>query len=385
MSPTYFGPTLYEAPNLSDEGSRRKLTSRIMRDWPWLDVERDEFFFSGLGTNWTGERRWHNAASRARFRTRGSENANHVLAMIAHFLDLAALSRRTRITVLASTPEAGFVAALVRKLRPRRVRLVVRVQGQASSKVQGASARARIERTIKRAIERMALKACDLCVPMGEFTAMVAEQQGTPRNRIVIQPFPLRYDAPPGKPLSDSLDILFAGRLEKEKGVDNLLRAFASIASRFPTARLLIAGDGSQRSHLEARAAALGIAPATRFLGWVEGAGIAELLDTSRALCLPSIWAEGLGMVLVEAGLAARPVVASDIGGIRDIVVDGDNGLLVPPGDAHALARALGQVLAERAEAARMGQAGRARAERYLVEFEPASREVERRVDELFA
>ena len=100
-------------------------------------------------------------------------------------------------------------------------------------------------------------------------------------------------------------------------------------------------------------------------------------------LVLPSIVEEGLGMVLVEAGLMGRPVVASDIGGIRDIVRHGENGFLVPPGDPKALANAIVSVLKDRDLARRMGIAGRRIAQEYLAGREETIKRVQQRIYKL--
>jgi glycosyltransferase involved in cell wall biosynthesis len=101
-------------------------------------------------------------------------------------------------------------------------------------------------------------------------------------------------------------------------------------------------------------------------LGWLEADDLQRAYQEAWVLVLPSIWEEGLGMVLVEAGLMGRPVIGSNLGGIRDIIHHGHNGFLVPPGGAKALAEAVAIILTDADLAARMGQANRQVAKSYL-------------------
>jgi glycosyltransferase involved in cell wall biosynthesis len=130
------------------------------------------------------------------------------------------------------------------------------------------------------------------------------------------------------------------GRLSPEKGYHVLLRALCDV----PEGRLVFVGDGPQRSELEALARGLGIASRVRFEGWVEPPWTARW--TFDVLVLPS-FNEGFGLVVVEAMLANVPVIATAVGAIPEIVDDGQTGLLVPPGDAYSLARAIMRVLGD--------------------------------------
>jgi glycosyltransferase involved in cell wall biosynthesis len=149
--------------------------------------------------------------------------------------------------------------------------------------------------------------------------------------------------------------LLFAGRLVPEKGLRALLRALRELRG----ARLVIAGDGPLRAELERAAAASDGRLAV--LGRVAPAELARLLAGARALVLPSEWPENAPLAALEALAQGVPVVAAAIGGIPELVRDGENGRLVPPGDAGALAAALAALLGDRAGAAALGRAGRAR------------------------
>ena len=119
------------------------------------------------------------------------------------------------------------------------------------------------------------------------------------------------------------------GRLEPEKDQITLLDVFRDVLSRHPRSRLIVVGDGSMAPALKAHAERIGIAAATQFLGYRRD--IAKVLAALDVFLLTSI-REGLPVSLIEAMAARRPVVASDIGSVRHLVADGDNGLLVPAG-----------------------------------------------------
>lgn len=149
----------------------------------------------------------------------------------------------------------------------------------------------------------------------------------------------------PDEPLHAGLKLLFVGRLVERKGVHILLDALALLPEE-PPIDVEIVGDGPERAALEHRARSLGIQHRVRFHGFVPRDELELRLRSCDALVLPAITdakgdVEGLGVVLLEAMNFARPVIASLSGGITDIVRPGENGLLVPPGDAAALASAL--------------------------------------------
>ncbi len=148
------------------------------------------------------------------------------------------------------------------------------------------------------------------------------------------------------------------GRLEDQKGHRHLLDAWPAVTRDFPDARLLIVGDGSRRTALEAQAEALGIASSVTFTGF--RADVARLLDAIDMLALPSLY-EGMPLTAIEAAAMARPVVATAVDGTPEVVEHGVTGLLVPPGNPPALRAALLTLLADPERARRMGEAGRRR------------------------
>jgi glycosyltransferase involved in cell wall biosynthesis len=146
---------------------------------------------------------------------------------------------------------------------------------------------------------------------------------------------------------------LAVSALRPEKRVDAFVDAVALARRSRPEVRGAVAGDGAELDGLRARAGD-GVA----LLGARQD--VADLLDASDVVCLPSA-AEALPMAVLEAMALGRPVVASDVGGTRDAVVDGETGMLVAPGDARGMAAALAELAADPARAERMGKAGRDR------------------------
>ncbi|MBU6181881.1 MAG: glycosyltransferase family 4 protein [Verrucomicrobia bacterium] len=143
---------------------------------------------------------------------------------------------------------------------------------------------------------------------------------------------------------SPSPRIFFAGRLDREKGADLLLRAFAHWQDRPASAHLRIAGLGPLRASLEDLAVRLGIADRVAFAGWLDQSELEEEYRHASALVVPSLWAETLGLVAVMAVLRGVPVIASEHGGLAEIVEPGVTGLLFPNGDEAALADRLQQL-----------------------------------------
>ncbi len=141
--------------------------------------------------------------------------------------------------------------------------------------------------------------------------------------------------------------VTYAGRLVKEKGVDILLRGFTIVLENHPQCRLQIAGEGPEHNRLTNLSKELGISENTEFLGHVSHRDIDNRLGGSWIQVVPSIWEEPFGMVAVESMLRGTTVIASSTGGLKEIIIHEKTGLLVPPGDVGALARAMIRVITD--------------------------------------
>jgi glycosyltransferase involved in cell wall biosynthesis len=158
--------------------------------------------------------------------------------------------------------------------------------------------------------------------------------------------------------LGEGTRLLFIGRLASVKGLPVLFEALAQLRDRIPRIELRLVGDGPERAALERAVARLGLNEHVHFLGYRSQAEIRDLLGETDVFVLPS-FAEGVPAVLMEAFASGVPAVATMVGGTSELVEHGVNGLLVPPGDAQALARAVERVLADASLRNALGTAGR--------------------------
>jgi glycosyltransferase involved in cell wall biosynthesis len=132
--------------------------------------------------------------------------------------------------------------------------------------------------------------------------------------------------------------IVAVSRLHRQKGLVFLLRALPAVIRRRPDAKAAIVGGGPLEARLEAESRDLGLGDRVVFLG--ERTDVAEILAAADLFVLPSLW-EGLPYAVVEAAAAGRPIIASDIDGVREVIRNGKTGVLVPPGDSAKLAEAM--------------------------------------------
>jgi glycosyltransferase involved in cell wall biosynthesis len=185
-----------------------------------------------------------------------------------------------------------------------------------------------------------------------------------PAQRLVVIPDfvdcrwfrPEAVEKPVGAP---GRRIVAVGRLTREKGHAVLLRAMARVVQMIGEARLSICGQGPEEERLRRQAAEAGIAERVEFAGFV--ADVRPALAAAEVVVMPSL-SEGLGVAALEGMAMAKPVVATDAGGLPESVVDGETGVVVPAGEAEALAEAMVALLADPDRAQRMGRAGRGRA-----------------------
>jgi glycosyltransferase involved in cell wall biosynthesis len=178
-------------------------------------------------------------------------------------------------------------------------------------------------------------------------------QGGLPASTLHVKPNFVESD--PGERSSAGRTMLFIGRLSVEKGIDVLLKAWQQLAHSIP---LVVVGDGPLRPALEAEVAAKSLSNIT-FAGWRSRAEIFAALKNASIVIVPSVCYEGFPMALVEAFACGTPVLGSNLGGVREIVKDGHNGLHFQTGDAGDLASKVEWAWSQPAALAAMGRAAR--------------------------
>jgi teichuronic acid biosynthesis glycosyltransferase TuaC len=210
----------------------------------------------------------------------------------------------------------------------------------------------------------LALESADALVAISRFTAEGFRRLCPDTSRIVDIPNGVelgQFTQQAARPADLAADIrpgeylLFLGRLHRRKGVDVLLEALARPEAA--TARLVIAGDGDERGPLEAMTRQLGLADRVRFVGSVRGANKSYLLQNSRGLVVPSRDWESFGLVVLESYASGRPVVASNLPGLADLIQVGVTGYLAAPESSEDLAQALAKLHADAEATKRMGEA----------------------------
>jgi glycogen synthase len=284
--------------------------------------------------------------------------------------------------VLAQGGHETALVLLGRTLARVPARVVADVHGDPGSatRLYGSALRRALS-PLGDALARSGLRRADGVRTISAYTSGVvraagAEPTATFAAFMDLEPFLASVPAPlPQKP-----SALFVGVLERYKAVDVLADAWRIAAPRLPEATLHVVGRGTLDGVPRRLVAEL--PEQTRWSEALTTAEVARALDDSSVLVLPSR-SEGLGRVIVEAFCRGRGVVASDVGGIPDLVTDGETGVLVPPGDAEALAEALVRVLSDRALAERFGAEGRMRVEPWLATPEEYARQIRELVEEV--
>ncbi|WNV73725.1 glycosyltransferase [Geodermatophilus sp. DSM 44513] len=277
------------------------------------------------------------------------------------------LRRRVRPVDVVHAHQGEDVATLLlARLAARRhgCPLVVTVHCSVGHTLRGRGVRTRLLRALGGAVERSALRAADAVVVLTARTAAALRGDGVPAARVATIPsgFDPALFAAAGHadvlPGAGRPRIGYVGRLAPQKRADRLVEAFGRM--REP-ATLVVVGDGPDRARVHALAAGL---PRVHLTGFVEHTAVPAVLAALDVLVLPSDYEE-MGSVLTEALASGLPVVASDVGGIPEVVRDGETGLLVPPGDVAALAAALDRLAADPVLRARLAAGARARAADY--------------------
>jgi glycosyltransferase involved in cell wall biosynthesis len=233
-------------------------------------------------------------------------------------------------------------------------------------------------RFLQRPLYLVALRHCAGFVAPSRFMARALTEEASPE---LIEQIYNGIDLPEQRPATAGRRLLFVGRLEAVKGVDVLLRAFARIHHAHPDAELSIIGDGERRGDLEQLADDLGTTGAVRFYGWTGEAEVRSALADCTCLVIPSVWPENLPTVALEAIGVGRPIVASRVGGMPELIDEGQTGFLTKPYDVGELAGALDTLLTDPDLARRMGEAAHTRSDLFSIgRFVPSVESLYQRV-----
>jgi phosphatidylinositol alpha-1,6-mannosyltransferase len=222
----------------------------------------------------------------------------------------------------------------------------------------------------KPTLTRFAARRADRSIAVSSYTAQLLESRGVgPAGVRIVPP---GVDLPSDsrvQPPSIHPTILTVARLhDRYKGHDVLIRALVAVRARVPGVEWVVIGDGPLRLELERLARDEGVGDVARFLGQVPDEQRDEWLRRTDLLAMPSrlpggeLAGEGFGIVYLEAGAHGKPVVAGNVAGARDAVIDGETGLLVDPTDERAVADAITRLLLDRELARRLGEGGARRA-----------------------
>jgi glycosyltransferase involved in cell wall biosynthesis len=289
---------------------------------------------------------------------------------------LARELRRVRPdAVLVQGAQEAALALVGRRLARVDTKVVVDVHGDpaAATRLYGSPLR-RLLAVPGDVLARQAIRRADGVRTISAYTTALVRRLGVEPTAefpafMELDPF---LAAPPA-PIPDRPVALFVGVLERYKAVDVLADAWRLVASRVPGAELHLVGRGTLAEVPQRLVAEL--PGAVRWSPSLRTEEVATALDDATVLVLPSR-SEGLGRVVIEAFCRGRGAVGSRVGGIPDLVTDGETGLLVPPGDAGALANALERALTEPGLAAALGAAARVAVEPWLASPEQYARRV---------
>lgn len=286
--------------------------------------------------------------------------------------------------VLAQGAQETALVLLGRSLARVPARVIADIHGDpaAPARLYGSPPRKALA-PLADALARYGIRHADGVRTISGYTSGVVRELGVEPTAefaafMDLDPF---LESPP-LPLPEQPVALFVGVLERYKAIDVLADAWRIVAPRLPGATLHIVGRGTLRD-VPARLVA-DFPAQTRWTESLTTAEVVRALDEATVLVLPSR-SEGLGRVVVEAFCRGRGTVASRVGGIPDLVEDGRTGLLVPPGDAAALADSLERVLSDRALAERLGAEGRTAVEPWLATPEEYARRLCALVDAVVA
>ena len=274
------------------------------------------------------------------------------------------LRRSKPDAVLVQGAHEAWLAMLGRALSRVRAPIVLDVHGdwRTATRLYGSPAR-RLLNPVADRLAAGALRRAEAVRTISDYTTNLVRSYGVEPAAVFPAFMDLEPFLSPVRPLPESPRALFVGVLEHYKGIEELCSAWRIAAPQLPGVTLHLVGRGTRREAVEQLVR--DVPAQTEWTESLPTAGVAAALDAATTLVLPSR-SEGMGRVLVEAFCRRRPAVASRVGGIVDLVHDGENGLLVPPRDPQALAQALVRVLSDPVLAERLAGGARSGVEPWL-------------------
>ncbi|MFZ6750072.1 glycosyltransferase family 4 protein [Undibacterium sp. Ren11W] len=310
----------------------------------------DAYERDGVFQRWCFESLWTHCAGSAGARVRIAASAYcHLLSLLIRrkisFLHIHAAMRGSfwRKSLIAETARCFGVPS------------IIHLHGSDTSTFHGTMPVLR-HRAVRRSLEKAAAVVV-LSESWREFVLQVA-----PRARItVLNNYVLLPTLTLDKTDHEIFSLLFLGVITQRKGIFDLLECWPAVLAKIPGARLSVGGTGDM-DEAKALVEKLGIAETVKFLGWVDGDHKLDLLKQADALVLPS-YNEGLPMSVLEAMSWGKPVVTTRVGGIPELICDGESGLLVDAGDQSQLANALIKLGSDAHFRQLIGASGRARIE----------------------
>jgi hypothetical protein len=220
-----------------------------------------------------------------------------------------------------------------------------------------SKATSRVSNAILNPLFSRTLKTADKIIVINELAADLCSKIVDP-EKIVKIPIGVDTERFTYSPSHHMNEVLFVGFLVKRKGVDYLIRAFERVLKEVPDARLRIVGEGPQRSSLQALTEQLGIGKNVIFEGLVPNRLLPKYYDMCDVVCLPSL-SESYGNVVLEAQATGRPVVASQLPALSELIAEGLSGCLTPLRDEDSLAEGLTKILTNRSLKEKMGISAR--------------------------
>jgi glycosyltransferase involved in cell wall biosynthesis len=284
--------------------------------------------------------------------------------------------------VIAQSPYEAIAALAGRRLSRVKAKVIVEIHGDwhTATRLYGSSIRSTLAPLADRAAA-WSVRHVDAVRTVSEFTAGLVRKLGV-EPVAIFQAYTETdaFTATPPVPLPEQARLAFVGVLERYKNIDGLAAAWRIAAPQLPGVTLELVGDGRRVAVVEQLLR--DVPEQTVWHRRQTPAELSDLFDRSWALVLPS-FSEGLPRVVIEVLARGRPVVGSRAGGIPNAITDGDNGLLVPPGDAQALADALVRFASDRALAEKLAARAQPSGEKLLVSPDEYARRVAQLVEDV--